>query len=261
MERLFSESCSEIEVAYSRLGHQLGWRFLASPRSTLSGDTEIALITMNPGGSVIRPDHARESSEAGSAYIVEAWKHGYRHGEAPLQVQVRRLFDLLAAAKGHRSSGDDLLHSSLAAYFVPFRSPTFKMLSQSRDSLLFASQLWTRLFRYIDPKLVITIDQGTTQRLTRILCAKLGTPPSRQEFPIGWDSYTAELVSFKSDDIQRAIVRFPHLSRFGIFGRAQSQPHVERIIDAIASSLLLESPLPNNRLQPTAADAILSCRG
>ena len=96
MADMFLEWCSDIQDAYVRLGHKMGWQFLTSPQATLSRHCQIALIAMNPGGSIERPDHGRESSEAGSAYIVEAWKEGYAPGGAPLQVQVRRMFSLLA---------------------------------------------------------------------------------------------------------------------------------------------------------------------
>ncbi|MFT5688004.1 MAG: hypothetical protein ACI8PQ_000836 [Planctomycetota bacterium] len=61
----FDDACAKIRVAYDELGHDLGWRFLTSPSATLDPKTEIALITLNPGGDRDRPDHARESSEAG----------------------------------------------------------------------------------------------------------------------------------------------------------------------------------------------------
>lgn len=209
----------------SRLGYQAGWRFLASPRSTLSFHTQIALITMNPGGSVEHPDHGRASSEPGSAYVKESWR-GCPPGEAPLQKQVRGLFSRLQTAQGIPAPEDDLLHKSIAAYFVPFRSPTFQALAHRAEALDFASKLWARVFKDIDPRLIITIDQGTTEGLTRILCAKLGTAPVKQRFPTGWGKYTGW-----------GIIRFPHLSRFGIFGRLESAPYTKRIVEAATTFL------------------------
>jgi hypothetical protein len=237
VEKPFLQWCVEIQDAYVRLGHTMGWQFLTSPQATLSRDCQIALITLNPGGSIERPDHGRESSETGSAYIVEAWKRGYAPGEAPLQIQVRRMFSLLAAAQGGRTTGDALLHASLAGYFVPFRSPQFKALGQPRESLAFAARLWTQILDLIDPKLIITIDQHTTRSLTRILNVKFGGTPARQQFPIGWGHYTADLFTYDAV----AMLRLPHLSRFPIFGREASQPHVERIIEAVTPYLADEA--------------------
>jgi hypothetical protein len=233
VENMFSKWCAEIQEAYIGLGHKIGWQFLTSPQATLSRDCQIALITMNPGGSIEKSDHGRESSEAGSAYIVEAWKHGYAPGQAPLQVQVRRMFSLLATAQGGRTTGDELLNASLTGYFVPFRSPQFKALAHPRESLTFATKLWADILNHCDPKLIITIDQHTRRGLTRILNAKYGATPSLQQFEIGWGTYTADLFTYGSV----AMLRLPHLSRFPIFGRRASQLQVERIIAAVAPHL------------------------
>ncbi len=241
LENVFAETCAEIESAYLRLGHRMGWRFLNSPRITFASNTPIALITLNPGGSAAPPDHGRESSESGSAYIVESWPRGSGPGEAPLQREIRGLFAMLAAAQGSALSGDTLLHQSLAAYFVSFRSPTFRALEQPGESLAFASQLWTRLFKHLDPKLVITIDRRTTHCLVRILSEKFGVAPSVQSFPIGWGKYAADVLSFEAGGSLRTVLRFPHLSRFKIFQRAQSRPdlrpYLERVIAAAARGL------------------------
>jgi hypothetical protein len=143
------------------------------------------------------------------------------------------MFSLLAAAEGGRTTGDALLNSSLAAYFVPFRSPQFKVLSNPRESLAFAVDLWTQILSYCHPRLIITIDQQTTRCLTRILNAKSGSTPSRRQFGIGWGMYKADLFAYESV----AVLRWPHLSRFAIFGREASRPHVKRILAAAASHL------------------------
>jgi hypothetical protein len=237
LKDLFREACVEIENEYVRLGHAMGWRFLTSPRATLAHTTPIALITLNPGGSVERPDHARESSESGSAYIVEHWRRGKGPGDAPLQREVRILFSLLAAAHGAASSGDELLHRSLSAYFVPFRSPSFEALAFPDESLAFASRLWSRLFEHLDPKLVITIDRRTAHCVGRILGEKLDVTPSEQHFPTGWGEVTAEIRTFECGGARRSLLRLPHLSRFGVFTRSKSRQHMERVIRAATLTL------------------------
>ena len=42
----------EIEGAYRKSGNTMGWRFLASPESTLSS-AKFAFIGLNPGGSAV----------------------------------------------------------------------------------------------------------------------------------------------------------------------------------------------------------------
>jgi hypothetical protein len=229
---LFTEACEEIARAYDQLGHGIGWRFLASAQSTLAPSTPIALISMNPGGSFEPPDHGRESCERGSAYIVESWA-GCPPGEAPLQRQIRLLFAELAEVQCADSSGDALLDASLSAYFVPFRSPSFDALAHQTRSLDFADRLWARLFRNLDPKLIITIDRQTTKRIARILKKKLHAPPFTRSFATGWGQVSADIVTFDGPEGARSILRFPHLSRYKLFGRSKSAQQIDQILQAV----------------------------
>ena len=149
---------------------------------------------------------------------------------------------MLAGAQGRGVAGDALLNKSLAAYFVPFRSPTFKSLDHSDRAMDFAAQLWTHIFEVIDPRLIITIDRGTTERLSSILSRKLDTRSVTQRFPIGWSTYKAEILAFDSATKCR-MVRFPHLSRFRVFGRPQSQANVDDIMRTVSNFLRDEPPL------------------
>jgi len=123
-EELFDECCTEIDSAYVRLGHTLGWRFLTCPRSSFVEYPKVALVTLNPAGSRDYPELPRRSQEDGSAYIIESWD-GVCAGTAPLQRQIRKFFELIASRTGV-SSGDALLAASLTANFVPFRSARLK---------------------------------------------------------------------------------------------------------------------------------------
>jgi hypothetical protein len=63
-----------IQEAYERPGHQLGWRFLASPARTLSQDTDLAFVGLNPGRATYRlarePDViiASEDAQIGTSH-------------------------------------------------------------------------------------------------------------------------------------------------------------------------------------------------
>lgn len=46
---LFVDSMRSIEAEYSRLQHSIGWRFRMGPRATLSANTQIALLSLDPG--------------------------------------------------------------------------------------------------------------------------------------------------------------------------------------------------------------------
>ena len=87
MTATFASLVDEIEAAYSRLEHTLGWRFLYTSDRTFSPETQIALVPLNPGGKVREPP--KPSVEAGNAFWSERWDNG-RHNT--LQLQITRLF-------------------------------------------------------------------------------------------------------------------------------------------------------------------------
>lgn len=232
MPSIFHDSCLLIHAAYEELGHELGWRFLTSPEATLRPATEIALITLNPGGDGKRPDHGRESSEPGSAYIVESWGNSHPPGEAPLQIQIRSLFKMIAQVRDLEITGDELLGQSLSAQFVPFRSPSLSALERRQESFVFARDLWSRLFEHISPLLVITIDKHTHKRLLPLLSTKWGEPTSAEITSTGWGNASAELVRWESSTPARALIRLPHLSTFKLFSRDACIPHMESLLAA-----------------------------
>jgi hypothetical protein len=200
-----------IETEYQHLGHRLGWRFLTSPRRTLSTTTKTLLLSTNPGGNRIPEDHPTASSEAGSAYIVESW-NGLPPGQAPLQLQVQQLFEML----------DEDLNAALAGYLVPFRSPNFESLPHREESVRFSIDLWTDVFERVDPSLVVTVGKDTFKHMSAAWQEK----PRILEEPVGWGSQTALVANYA----RRVVLALPHLSRFKIFGRPQSQEPIERII-------------------------------
>jgi len=234
---VFDECCERIDEAYRELGHELGWRFLTSPRSTFPPSSGILLLTLNPGGPRPRPDHDGPSVEAGSAYLVETWEPPYSAGRAPLQIQVQRLFDALASELSAPGDGAELLNGSLGGYFVPFRSPSLAALRSRAASLDFAESLWSQILHEFSPNLIITIDHETTTRLRRVL-RRCGMPlEDERKYPTGWGDVTAGLAAPETHG--PAILRLPHLSRFRVFGRPASQEYVDVLVRAAAQHLAI----------------------
>lgn len=212
MADLFTDCLGQIEEAYTRLGHRLGWRFLATPRRTLNSGSRVAFITLNPGGNGIDPTHGVGSCEGGSAYVHESWK-GYPPGQSPLQQQVQRMFQWLNCEPDN----------TLSAYFIPFRSPSYEELVAPYESHAFAVQLWRGIFAKARPALIVCIGNETEKGLLSVL-GHAGTTTS---FPVGWGAQTAALTRYGGT----LLLRLPHLSRFGIFGRLPSNEPL-RIIRA-----------------------------
>jgi len=212
---IFDDTVKRIEAAYRQLGHQLGWRFLVGRRRTLSPTARTAFITLNPGGRQKPKDHGEASSEGGSAYLLESWS-GRPPGESKLQKQVLGLFRGL----------DEELDDTLCAYFIPFRSPTLATLLRRKESTAFALELWRNIFEHIHPDLVVCIGEDTERALRSIW----GKPAMATRHPVGWGAQTVTIASYAS----HLLVRFPHLSHFGVFGRAASEKQLQAIFAEVS---------------------------
>jgi hypothetical protein len=214
---VFDTAIERIQVAYQRLGHELGWRFLATPRRTLDAQTRLAFIGMNPGGSRYEPPVP--SVESGNAYRLERWGPGGTLN--PLQIQVGHLYEALAAPMG--SSAEALMDESLAAHFCPFRSPSWDGLHNQRESIEFSRRLWRAILDEIHPPVLICMGSAASRELQQILLAngaRLASAP--RAIPINWGSLTATLNEYKANGTRSLVVSIPHLSRFRFFGRAAS---------------------------------------
>jgi hypothetical protein len=92
---LFDEVAADIQGAYEKLGHSLGWRFLYTPAKTLSAEAPLLFAGLNPGGRSF--ESTRASSETGNAYRVEPWGPAGRLNG--LQEQVCGLYERIAAER------------------------------------------------------------------------------------------------------------------------------------------------------------------
>ena len=236
---LFDRSVGQIEQAYRELGHARGWRFLTGPKATLSSRTRIGLITMNPGGDHEPEDHPRASCEAGSSYLVEAWP-GYARGRAPLQRQIQAMLAGLARHLGDPTPLAQFMNERvLSAQYVPFRSPSFAALPRLKESLGFAHGLWRGILAHWQPRLLITIDTETCSSLQTTLLGQSAHIIDHQRFPTGWGDYQAEVIRLSRPDGAPPITlaRLPHLSRFALFGRPASRPHMDVFLRRLAESV------------------------
>jgi hypothetical protein len=217
MADLFLDSVAEIRAAYARLGHRLGWRFLATPRRTLARDARAAFLTLNPGGDRIDPTHGVESCEAGSAYVHERW--GFPPGASPLQRQVRAMFAWLGLDP----------NATLSAYFIPFRSPSYSKLVAPEESFAFGVTLWRKILTEVQPALVICMGKPVESGLQSVW----GRPMAATPYPVGWGAQTAVLSRYAGN----LLLRLPHLSRFAVFERHASAEPLRVIRREIARHL------------------------
>jgi hypothetical protein len=210
--RVLRKLARQIDKEYDRLGHTLGWRFLTCPGAVLSAKTEVVFVTLNPGGNVDRPEHPRLSCEDGSPYLTESWS-GQRPGRSNLQVQVQALY------KRFGISFDETLSGQL----VPFRSPSWEELPRREESLAFGQRLWAQVIKIVKPSLVIGMGK---KKLRQPLRQILGTPIESIDVPVNWGPVSAGLDWFPGC----ALITLPHLSRFGIMTRPQSESAISELI-------------------------------
>ena len=201
---------NEIDGAYRDLGHTLGWRFITSPKRTLSPDTDVVFIALNPGGRTNNLDHPSASSEAGSAYLVESWGRN-PPGENKLQLQVQSMYEILNVPP----------ESVLSGQMVPFRSPSWDELPNRQESLRFGTAIWKQVLEYVRPRLVIGMGKSV---IRPCLLNILGNPYQSAAIPVRWGPVTVSVDKFK----YCSVVTFPHLSRFGIMTRGASRSRIEK---------------------------------
>lgn len=200
---------SKIVRAYTDSGNVMGWRFLSSPTQTLMG-ARVAFIGLNPGGSNHDDDHGEFAMDLGkSAYRDESWA-GRNPGESKLQKQVLALFDRLG------EKPEDVLSGNL----VPFRSPNWANLKEPKKAIKFGEELWSEVLEKARPSLVVTMGGETRDSVCRLLQVR-----NLRKTLVGWGSITASKGEFSGG----TFVGLPHLSRFGIMGRPESSPYLDKL--------------------------------
>jgi hypothetical protein len=205
-----AELRTQIEHEYVAGGYTLGWRLLYSPVAVLQG-SRVAFIGLNPGGSHRPKNHAEFAMEKGSAYAQESWG-SFLPGRAPLQQQVLALFKLI----GERPE------SVLAGNLVPFRSPRWDALPNKQRALAFGKRVWSEILAEARPQIVIAMDGHVLSALRRILDVR-----ATERIPVGWGSVCGERGEFSNG----TLVGLPHLSRFSIITRPESQPGLGKLLE------------------------------
>jgi len=192
----------DIDREHDRLGYVLGWRFMMAPERNLR-TSKIALILLNPGGS--KYESSAWSQERGSAYVIERWKE-MNPGQESLQVQVQGLCRVLNVDASE----------TFSAVFVPFRSRNWQELSRQDEAVAFAKTLWRWALPQSPAHTFVCIGQKIVgPEIANLLSAKPLVPKLA-----GWGNY--KINRYAAPD-GRKVLALPHLSRFGLFGREQSE--------------------------------------
>ncbi len=199
---------SRIQEKYIELGYTLGWRLLYSPEAVLER-ARVAFVGLNPGGNHAPADHAEFAMESGSAYAQERW--GKPPGQSTLQRQVLRLFEIVGEPPA----------DVLAGNLVPFRSPSWEMLGSKDQALRLGRNIWEEILAHTRPQLVIGMGGSTWPVLKQLLRVD-----SVQQELVGWGSVRGERGTFEGG----TFVGLPHLSRFAIVTRKESQQGLQTLL-------------------------------
>ena len=82
-------------------------------------------------------------------------------------------------------------------------------------------------------KIILCIDKLTYDNIKKILISEKYELLSEQRFRIGWGNFTSTVLKIKKDDNTFTLAKFPHLSRFPIFGRKKSKIYLDKILKEI----------------------------
>jgi hypothetical protein len=130
------------------------------------------------------------------------------------------------------------MDETLASNFCPFRSASWDALANRERSGAFSQALWRDVWPHVlgQVERPVMICNGIhVRRLFRLVLegqgARLVGTPERGR--VGWGQQTYELAEYDT----AVVVTLPHLSRFAIFGRPESQHAVDRVVEAVAAAL------------------------
>ena len=236
-DALFDSCISDIESEYARLGHRLGWRFLAVPKSVLRNPVKIALISLHPGGDYEPAEHPRGSCEVGNWYTSESWGDN-PPGASSHQQQVRLMFRAIGDETDFRGPSDELISQSLVANFVPFRSPSFALLHKRDESVAFARALWGKVLPHAKPRLLVCLGREAHKGLQKVIPDSLGLDCTEvRVLPTGWGTLTATLQTFGSGANQVRVLTLPHLSRFRLFTSGLCAAPMKLVMSAACDGL------------------------
>jgi len=204
-----------IEAACKELGHPFGFNplLLCSQESFKS---DLMFATLNPAGNRDYPDHrGRGLYENGNAYL---------NSQTPLNNQIQQAFAHLQRRVGYTGTPLEFARTQIVTtQLVPFRSPNWKSLHRSEESLAFVKDLWADIFSSWKPRAVVAVGGVTLDLVTELLGPEL----SRSSMPSGWGDVQIHLRECKGT----RLLGLPHLSRFQIFGRYQSEPYLAKAFD------------------------------
>jgi hypothetical protein len=194
-----------IEQQYVAFGYKAGWRYLYTPERTLK-TAKLVTVGLKPGGYRPNVGHPEGywAPAIGNAHLIDVVE-GHAAGEAPLQQQIRMMFDMLHY---------DLDTEILSLNYVPFRCTDWESLPHEGEALLLGERLWEWVIHQLDCPLIVCFGKSVLEnRIAGSVGARFV-----EDIPTGWGNICASIYEYGK---LGRLVSLPHLSRFKIFGRSE----------------------------------------
>ena len=136
------------------------------------------------------------------------------------------MFRKIRDKTNYNGSTNDLIESSLSAYFIPFRSKSRNDLKHKKEAFDFGEEIWLKILKTVQPELFVCIEREAAKRLRKIIEIAYDLPESRLcKLPTGWSNttnYTADIFEFGSN-AEVKLLRLPHLSTFKLFSSSRKE--------------------------------------
>ncbi|MDZ7573131.1 MAG: hypothetical protein U0934_04150 [Pseudotabrizicola sp.] len=186
-----------------------GFRFVYGPWATLQTG-RIAFLSLNPGRAPSSSALRDVSDERGNSYSVE--RHTTR---SPITDQALRAFSFFGAQP------DEVL----TGVVCPFRTPSWKDLTkEKRDHALeLGRQFWVQPLQRPGLELIVCCSTEASQAVVGWLHARHEASASA-----GWGNIAIHRYRTK---MGVPIIALPHLSRFRLFGRPQSETAIRGLLE------------------------------
>lgn len=190
-----------LKHAEEELGLTKGYKFLYVPWKTLNS-ASVTFLSLNPGRAPDAADMRVVADERGNSYEVEQYTT-----KSNITAQFMRFAEFLGCAP------NDILTGVVA----PFRSDGWAELSstQKRRSLELGYAFWSEPLRHPDLKVITVCSEEAASMAVDITDASLD-----EVLDSGWG--TIKIRRYRTPQGQ-LIVHLPHLSRFRLFGRPESE--------------------------------------
>jgi hypothetical protein len=193
----------------AELGLSDGFRFVYGPWSTLKAG-RLAFLSLNPGRAPSTTNTREISDERGNSYAVE------QHTTlSPITDQALKAFSFFGAEP----------NEVLTGVVCPFRTPSWGDLSraQQTQALTLGRAFWKDPLDRSDLDMIICCSNDATRAVTGLLDAR-----HEASLPAGWGNIQIHRYRTRSGV---PILALPHLSRFRLFGRPQSEAAIRTLLE------------------------------